>query len=38
VFLKSLPPAPVTRDQAEAIEFFAHTPIEADADVTAGTS
>ena len=38
VFLKSLPPSPVTRDLVEAVEFFAHTPSEADADATAGAS
>ena len=38
VFRNSLPPAPVTREQAEVIEFFAHEPVEAAADAGEGIS
>lgn len=35
VFQNSLPPAPVTRDEAEAVDFFACAPCAADADAGA---
>ncbi|MEJ2654360.1 MAG: ATP-dependent DNA helicase [Acidihalobacter sp.] len=38
VFRNSLPPAPVTREQAEVIEFLAHEPVEAGADAGEGVS
>lgn len=38
VFLKSLPPAPVTRDQEKAVEFFAHVQDTASADAKVGAS
>ncbi|MEJ2480151.1 MAG: ATP-dependent DNA helicase [Acidihalobacter sp.] len=38
VFQRSLPPAPVTRDQAEAVGFFAQVPPQLHTDASAGAS